>query len=270
MSMASDSINQLILDLHEAAGTTPMNAYREWALLQVQREIPFAQGHWCTQHGGDAIDANAKPKTEHRLVATQVEPLSGLCSVISVQRESAQPLFSLTERSTIDLLVSHLFAAWRRCQQLSLYARCTADGGRVAALVDQQGFLHAADGRFFSLLRRNQPDWGGTRLPESLLALVGRGAGTEVIGNIRWSAAEFGEWLYLSGQLIGAAALLTPRERLLAATIVSGQSYRQSAKTMGVSVNTLRNALVRIYRKLDVNSKAELAQRVDLNLLLDS
>ena len=130
--------------------------------------------------------------------------------------------------------------------------------------------MHAADGRFFSLLRRNQPHWGGTRLPESLQALVRRGAGTEVIGNIRWSAAEFGEWLYLSGQPIGAAALLTPRERLLAATIVSGQSYRQSAKTMGVSVNTLRNALVRIYRKLDVNSKSELAQRVDLNLLLDS
>lgn len=289
--MASPSLNKHILDLHDAAGTVQMKSYQRWALQLMQQEIRFNCAYWGTGAGEGAVvhsllvypEAVAKDAScadagaalfgevaSPRLIRlTEIEQLSGLRSVVVLRRDAAKPAFSVEDRSAAEVLVPHLLAAWRRCQQLSLYARCIAEDGRVGALVDHLGFLHAADGRFFGLLRRNWEHWGGTRLPDALATLLTKG-GAQVIENVRWSVDRLGELYYLSGQPIGVAALLTLRERSVAAAILAGNSYDESASSLGISVNTLRNALVRIYRKLGVSGKVELAQRLQLSFLTEA
>jgi DNA-binding CsgD family transcriptional regulator len=54
---------------------------------------------------------------------------------------------------------------------------------------------------------------------------------------------------------------LTPRERELVAEILKGRSNRSIASALGTSVQTVRNQLTMLYRKLGVSSRLELAAR---------
>ena len=57
------------------------------------------------------------------------------------------------------------------------------------------------------------------------------------------------------------AELLTARELQLVQAIEEGLSYRLVAERLGISINTVRTFIRRIYDKLQVNSKAELLAR---------
>lgn len=57
------------------------------------------------------------------------------------------------------------------------------------------------------------------------------------------------------------AELLTARELQLVQAIEEGLSYRLVAERLGISINTVRTFIRRIYNKLQVNSKAELLAR---------
>ncbi|GAB3831848.1 response regulator transcription factor [Hymenobacter jeollabukensis] len=57
------------------------------------------------------------------------------------------------------------------------------------------------------------------------------------------------------------AEVLTARELQLVQAIEEGLSYRLVAERLGISINTVRTFIRRIYDKLQVNSKAELLAR---------
>ena len=57
------------------------------------------------------------------------------------------------------------------------------------------------------------------------------------------------------------AELLTARELQLVQAIEEGLSYRLVAERLGISLNTVRTFIRRIYEKLEINSKAELLAR---------
>ncbi len=59
-----------------------------------------------------------------------------------------------------------------------------------------------------------------------------------------------------------AAALLTGREREVAALTARGLRTLEIASVLGTSPHTVRNQLVRIFRKLEVSSRSELAMRI--------
>lgn len=184
---------------------------------------------------------------------------SGLLSFVSLERRGPESRFSEHERAATEIVVPHLLVAWRVCQMLNLYARAARAQGRVGAIVDRQGYVQVADSRFHVLLRAYWRDWSGARLPAPLRALAERN-GTDTLGAVRWTAEAVGDTVYLCGESMGALARLTAREQTIAAAILDGHSYGAAAERLGISVNTLRNTLVRVYRKLAVKNKLELAQ----------
>jgi len=65
--------------------------------------------------------------------------------------------------------------------------------------------------------------------------------------------------------------LLTPRERQVALLAARGQTNRQIGAELGLSINTVSNHLKRIYAKLEVSSRTELAWRLQyLNISRDA
>ncbi len=57
------------------------------------------------------------------------------------------------------------------------------------------------------------------------------------------------------------AQILTPRELQLVQAIEEGLSYKLVGERLGISLNTVRTFIRRIYDKLEINSKAELMAR---------
>lgn len=55
--------------------------------------------------------------------------------------------------------------------------------------------------------------------------------------------------------------LLTDQERKVAHSLAEGDSYKQIASQLGVSVNTVRFHIKNIYRKLQIHSKIEVVKR---------
>ena len=55
---------------------------------------------------------------------------------------------------------------------------------------------------------------------------------------------------------------LTPAERRVAALVVSGRKNREVAQELFLTVATVEAHLTRIYRKLDIRSRSELARAV--------
>lgn len=54
---------------------------------------------------------------------------------------------------------------------------------------------------------------------------------------------------------------LTPREHEVLRCLVGGQSYKQVAGELEISIGTVRTHIKRLYRKLDVHSVAEAVSR---------
>ena len=247
----SATLNQLIRDLYEGCALVPITEYRRWALRELKREVRFANAVWGIGsrstdriHGLQGIGAAAALVEAGRedtalhgwlqsgagQLVCESDAISGLVSFIRLGRGADEAPFAESQRTLLELLAPHLMAGWRHCQLFTLRARSAASVSGVAAIVDAEGYVQSADGKFFATLRSAFPGAGVGYLPAVLQQLTQR-SGEVVVGNIQWRAHRIGDLTYLSGQPLGALARLTAREQVIAASILSGQSYAQSAAT---------------------------------------
>lgn len=200
-----------------------------------------------------------------RLEVCVRDPVSGLHAFFACARRARTGPFSLAERTLLESLAPHLLTAWRHARLAALHAEVVRCRAQSAAVVDREGVVHAAESRFFSLLRSAWPQWSGGYLPPSLVALLAA-PGEAVIAAVRWKAVQVAgdDAIVLVGTPVGALGRLTPGEARVAGKIIEGYSYEQAAESLGISVNTLRNTLVRAYRRLGVRNKVELLRRLEV------
>ena len=62
---------------------------------------------------------------------------------------------------------------------------------------------------------------------------------------------------FARGKPSAAQSPLSDREREVVSALVDGLSYKQIADRAGISIDTVRHHIKSIYRKLQVNNKAE-------------
>ncbi len=66
----------------------------------------------------------------------------------------------------------------------------------------------------------------------------------------------------VGGRAAAAAGALTPTEERIAALVAAGRTYREVADALFISPKTVQWNLSKIYRKLAVRSRAELAAKL--------
>jgi DNA-binding CsgD family transcriptional regulator len=254
----------VISDPHTRGGAAPLAGRSLRSVLSQQTlESP---GTACLlplyAEGGATGDAVARPSM--RLEVCLRDPMSGLLAFFVCSRQLKQGPFSLAERMLLEALAPHLHTAWRHARLAALHAQVARCRAQSAAIVDREGVVHVAESRFFSLLRGAWPNWNGTRVPEPLRPLL-QAPGAELIAGVRWNSEQVAgdDAIVLAGTPVGALARLTPGEARVAGKIVAGYSYEQAAESLGISVHTLRNTLVRAYRRLGVCNKVELLRRLE-------
>jgi len=76
------------------------------------------------------------------------------------------------------------------------------------------------------------------------------------------SAETMGDLFVVHLWPAGPLDRLTAREREIVLAVAHGLSFKQAARKIGVAPSTVANHLYRIYRKLNVNSRTELANLV--------
>lgn len=199
------------------------------------------------------------------LSIVSAEPSAAGQQFLLLRRKDAGQRFAPEETATFELLAPHMMQAFATCRRLYLDSAHASDrrsAGLAVAMVDRAGVIHDSQARFTPLLRREWSDWPGQRLPEPLLELAARQAGT------RWRflgqqvAADFVpvDDLYLVMlRPRHASDLLTARESEVAQYYAAGGSFREIAESLNLAPATVRSHLRNVFGKLRVHNKSQLA-----------
>jgi DNA-binding CsgD family transcriptional regulator len=266
--LATDSlrIGTALAELHERVQAIAFGGFRAWALRWLADQCGATSGVWeigSLAEGSAHCTVSVGPEVRRGLSRVLTDRASALRTTITIAGHSGASGFSSIDAARFEVLAQHVAIAWRMCQQLDLLRRSGAGLGRSAAFVDSRGYVHAADRQFFSVLRQCWPEWTGPRMPDAVCALLAGDSGLLAIGVYQWTSTPAERELrYLQVAPLGPLARLTARERAIALAIAAGGTYRDCAARFGISTNTLRNTVVRVYRKLGVATKLELAELV--------
>lgn len=206
----------------------------------------------------------ARWRLEHVLCTCLVSAPTGLYWVMSTYRSDADRPFSEVERSTVEMLVPHIFAVSRRARLRQLRLRASLpleDQPQVLAV--PEGLILEADPAFAELLRLGFPGWRGPTLPPELIAEFAQGKATklhrgQVVIDVTPAAGVF----LVRARKARVADSLTERERAIAEAFSLGQTHKEVATSFGLSPNTVRRHLANIYEKLGISSKAELDRMI--------
>jgi DNA-binding CsgD family transcriptional regulator len=196
-----------------------------------------------------------------RILATaHVEPRSGLISLLSLYRRSRKAVFTPAERALHKRATFHLFEASSHAYFLHLMRTFIQEreAGGAAAVVDGQGAFHEVQPRFLDLLEKHFP---GQRLHQLPFARPANGD-TVTVNGLCIKAEPLGDLSCVLAWEAGPLDRLTTRERETVFAVTQGLSFKQAARKIGVAPSTVANHLYRIYRKLGVNSRSELATLV--------
>ena len=193
---------------------------------------------------------------ERLLSTVHVDERSGLYSLISLYRRDRARVYTDLERSSQQRIAFHLVNASSHAFFLHL-SRTQVDrpAESAAAAVDASGVLHEAMPRFHELLQAYFPGRPAHPLPFTLPAE----GETKVVDGLCIRTEPLAELRCVYVWPAGPLDRLTPREREIDYAIARGLSFKQAARRVGIAPSTVANHLYRVYRKLGVYSRNELA-----------
>ena len=198
------------------------------------------------------------PAGIERILATgHADPRSGLASLVTLYRRDQTRAFSEAEKSLQQRLTLHLFESASHSFFMHLMRNTEPLDGRRSALVDRHGLFHEAQPEFHDLLDQAFP-----QRSQSLPFPIPEADTQTRHGKLCVRCEAMGELFMLQVWIAGPLDELTARERQVVTAVAQGLSFKQAAKRIGIAPSTVANHLYRIYRKLGVNSRTELARLV--------
>lgn len=194
-----------------------------------------------------------------RIMATaHLDARSGLYSLVTLYRKDRARIFTDEDKARQKRVTFHLFNAASHMFFLHLARDRDRPPNSVAAVVDEQGYFHQAQPGFLDMLEANFPLHERPTLP-----FPPPPAGQTVIfENICAYSEPAGDMYIVYIWPTGPLDRLTPREYEIVIAVAQGLSFKQAAKKIGVAPSTVANHLYRVYRKLGVFSRTELAALV--------
>ncbi|TXH02817.1 MAG: LuxR family transcriptional regulator [Nevskiaceae bacterium] len=195
-----------------------------------------------------------------RILATvHFDQRSGLYSLVSLYRRDRRHVFTADERARQKRITYHLFSAVSHAFFLHLARDRQRPLNSASAVVDQERCFHQAQPRFLDLLEQHFP---GRNDPYTLPFDLPTPGETRVMGELCIRSEPYNDVFIIDIWPAGPLDRLTQREREIVLSVAQGLSFKQAAKKIGVAPSTVANHLYRVYRKLGVYSRTELAALV--------
>ncbi|MHB8471832.1 MAG: helix-turn-helix transcriptional regulator [Gammaproteobacteria bacterium] len=199
----------------------------------------------------------------HILCTGIIDPNSGLFSIISLYRADVGNPYTEEQRLLKERLMPHLAEAYIAVRQRHLERLALVEPvrPREIAIVDREHIVHDASANFWRLLNLEWSGCAGPKLPELLgNSLRGldraRYMGTAIIA----LADRVSDLVFIVVREKSRLDELSPREYGVARLLSQGRSYKEIARTVGLSPITVRNHIQAVYAKLAVDNKVDLAR----------
>ncbi|MEX2421948.1 MAG: LuxR C-terminal-related transcriptional regulator, partial [Actinomycetota bacterium] len=192
-----------------------------------------------------------------RVVPDEVEALVSLGRL-----DEAEALLAPFEEAGTNLDRAWIIATGARCRALVLAARGDLDGASAAAdeAVREHDRLALPFELGRTLLVRGAVERRAKRKREARDTLTEALEVFDGLGAALWAETTRAELARIGGRAPSSLDL-TPTEDRVAALVAAGSTNREAADALFVSIHTVEANLKRIYRKLGVRSRTELASR---------
>lgn len=210
---------------------------------------------------------------ERILAAAHLEMDSGLYTLISLYRFDRDHPFSLQEKQLQKQLMFHLVAAISHASFLHLRVGQVlqdTQGQECAALCDLTGCFHDVHPSFMTLLYEHFSRRNIYSLPIDIPDTLTHAAlSTEVDPDRLYTVIshDLVFELTLMGSLVkvglrplGPLDKLSAREKEIVQLVCKGLTFKEVAKKLQLAPSTISNHLYRVYDKLAISSRSELAQ----------
>ncbi len=198
----------------------------------------------------------------HVLCTATIAGRAGSSFALSLYRTDDGRRYDDAERKTVELIVPHILEAMRQAkiEQLRRATRTGRPENQSAAIINRAGVVLEAEPGFVELVAEADPRWVGPWLPASLALLAAARANERrTIGRHVFRVDPLEDLLLVHARRVSVVDDLTEREHEVARLFASGESTKQVAEQLAIAPNTVRVHVGRIYEKLGVVNKAELA-----------
>jgi len=190
------------------------------------------------------------------LCIAHVDPQTRLSDHLSLYRKPGAPGFDEQDCHLLNNLMLHLVASVSANQIRTLVAMretLTSPRNLALAVCDRRGVLQCSERGFVDLLLSEWPQWTGPCLPVKLDERGHEGRLVHI------EASAVGDQILLAARINRALPKLSPRENDVAQSFGEGKTYKEVARDLGLSPNTVRHHIRAIYSKLGVKDKARIA-----------
>lgn len=196
---------------------------------------------------------------ERILSMSHLDRRSGIYSLVSLYRSDRSKPFSDLEKQQHKRIAFHLFNAASHAYFLHLLkTQPERPLGAGAAVIDQHGNFQETQPRFLEMLDERFPN----RQPQQLPFKLPDPGQTVAFQDLMVRCEPLNDLALITIWPAGPLDRLTGREREIVYCVAQGLSFKQAAKKIGVAPSTVANHLYRVYRKLGVFSRTELASLV--------
>jgi len=183
---------------------------------------------------------------------------TGIFTLISLYRFEREHVFTEDDGRRLERLAFHMVRG--ASQAYFIHLSHQQSENHALAICDQHGVFYEAQPEFIRLLNTYVNEPVVQRLPFSLVETIA-GEGTVVAeGKLRFRHERLGDLFCVSLWEQSPIDLLSDREKEVVNAIVHGLSFKEAAKKLKVAPSTVSNHLYKIYRKLNVSTRTELAE----------
>lgn len=204
---------------------------------------------------------------ERILASGHIDMNCGLYTLLSLYRFDRDHVFTDKERQLQQHLIYHLVSAVSHAFFLHLRVGTllqeTMDQS-ASAICDKYGCFHEVQPRFVTLLNEHFPKREASTLPFTIPALdPSQEPEVMEVNNLGVELKPMGDLVMVSLRDLGPLDRLSDREKQIVERICKGLSFKEVARSLDLAPSTVSNHLYRVYDKLGISSRTELAQLVD-------
>lgn len=180
---------------------------------------------------------------------------TGIVSLVSLYRYDREKNFSEDDKQILQRMMFHLVSAASHAYFLHLNQQNESPHKAALAICDKHGLFFEVQPRFIELLKQHYPNSPLGQLPFSLQEKNDALAQ----GRLHFGKDPLGDLFCISLWERSPFDLLSAREKEVVQEITRGLSFKEAARELGVAPSTVSNHLYKIYRKLNISSRSELA-----------
>jgi len=196
---------------------------------------------------------------ERALACSYRDARNDIYNLVALMRFERACRFNHDEQRVIRHVVYHLMNAASLAGSVHLGQVSASDPHKNFALCDVHGACHEMQPLFHNLIAEKYPGWKGQELP---FQLPEPGEAPMRARGLLVRTRRVGEFLLAQAWEEGPLDLLTAREREIVTSVCRGLSFKEVARPLGIAPSTVSNHLYRVYEKLGVSSRTELAKLV--------